>query len=182
MDKTQQNATFVNSLTGVNISSRCDFEDEIFTLTIVEEIDNHTIKVQEDVSLLRVGYRVYVWKLRQEYDANFQISYIDVVNKILRFRYPVATLSGTGNKIKIRQWIVEMAGFSAINPIFLPSTIELSTAERLESLTQLQEDRYGFFKFRHEKTGKIYQGWINTITFAVGKNETQNWELQAKNI
>ena len=64
----------------------------------------------------------------------------------------------------------------------MPSTIELSTAERLESLTQLQEDRYGFFKFRHEKTGKIYQGWINTITFAVGKNETQNWELQAKNI
>ena len=182
LDKTQQNATFVNSLTGVNISSRCDFEDEIFTLTIVEQIDSRTIKVQEDVSLLRVGYRVYVWKLQQIYDANIQIAYIDIVNKIIRFNYPVSTLPGTGSKIKIKQWIVEAEGFSAINPIFLPSTIELSTAERLESLTQLQEDRYGFFKFRHEKTGKIYQGWINTITFAVGKNETQNWELQAKNI
>ena len=182
LDKTQENATFVNSLTRVNVSSRCDFEDEIFTLTIVEQIDSRTIKVQEDVSLLRVGYRVDVWKLQPVYDANYQVAYIDIANKILRFRYPVSTLPGTGSEIKIKQWIVENAGFSAIDPIFLPSTIELSTAERLESLTQLQEDRYGFFKFRHEKTGKTYQGWINTITFAVGKNETQNWELQAKNI
>ncbi len=180
--KTQEIATFVNSLTGVNISSRCDFENAVFTFTIVELIDSFTIKVQEDVSLLRVGYRLAVWRLQQVYNSNYKVTYIDIANKIVRFNYPVGKIDGTGNEIKIKEWIVEHFGFSAIDPIFLPSTIELSTAERLNSLTQLQDDRYGFFKFRHEKTGKTYQGWINTITFAVGKNETQNWELQAKNI
>lgn len=180
--KTQENATFVNSLTGVNISSRCDFEDAVFTFTIVEQIDNRTIKVQEDVSLLRVGYRLDFWQLQPVYDLNYQVAYIDIANKIVKFTHPLFAIGETVTEIKIKEWIVERSGFSAIDPIFLPSTIELSTAERLNSLTQLQDDRYGFFKFRHEKTGKTYQGWINTITFAVGKNETQNWELQAKNI
>jgi len=43
-------------------------------------------------------------------------------------------------------------------------------------------DRYGFYKFFNEKTGHSYSGWINTITFAIGKEQAQEWELQAKNI
>ena len=61
-------------------------------------------------------------------------------------------------------------------------TLKLKTNEILNSISDLMIDRYGFYKFFNEKTGHSYSGWINTITFAIGKEQAQEWELQAKNI
>ena len=104
---------------------------------------------------------------------------------ILTFNYDVKNVSG-GNyntdNFSIRQTVAENDNIAPIEPLFLPATLKLKTNEILNSISDLMIDRYGFYKFFNEKTGHSYSGWINTITFAIGKEQAQEWELQAKNI
>jgi hypothetical protein len=78
--------------------------------------------------------------------------------------------------------IIENADVTSVTPIFLPSIISFDTQEKLSSLATVQSNKYKYIEIEDEKTGKIYAGWINNATFAVSKNQTQQWELQAKTI
>lgn len=78
--------------------------------------------------------------------------------------------------------VVENDDVAPLTPLFLPSILSFETQENLESLSTVQSNKYKYIEVEHEKTGKIYSGWINNITFAVGKNKSQQWELQSRNI
>lgn len=62
---------------------------------------------------------------------------------------------------------------------FLPLTITFDTAERYSTLVGFQSDKYKYYEVLDERTGKIYTGWPNKITFGIAKDQSQNWELQA---
>ena len=104
---------------------------------------------------------------------------------ILTFNYNVKEVNG-GNyntdDFSIRQTVVENDDVATIEPLFLPAILKVKTDERLNSISELMLDKYGFYKFFNEKNGYSYSGWVNTITFAIGKEQSQSWELQAKNI
>lgn len=76
--------------------------------------------------------------------------------------------------------VAENADVTPITPMFLPSILSFETQESLESLTTVQSNKYKYIQIEDEKTGDVYSGWINNITFAVGKNKSQRWELQSK--
>lgn len=78
--------------------------------------------------------------------------------------------------------IVENSDVAPVTPMFLPALISFETQEQLNSLADVQTNKYKYIEVQDEKTGKIYTGWINNITFAVGKNKSQEWEIQARNI
>ena len=67
-------------------------------------------------------------------------------------------------------------------PIFLPTVISFDTQEQMSTLSAIQSNKYKYIEIEDEKSGKIYTGWINNITFAVGKNKSQQWELQSRTI
>ena len=66
------------------------------------------------------------------------------------------------------------------NEIFLPATIECDTVSIYNPT--FESNKYKYIQIEDEKTGKIYEGWINSITFAPTKNKTQKLILQAKTI
>ena len=66
--------------------------------------------------------------------------------------------------------------------MFLPAVIEVETEEDIRSLSHIQTNKYLPYTFFDEKRGISYEGWINNITFAIGKKQSQQWELQAKKL
>ena len=81
-------------------------------------------------------------------------------------------------------WVTENADIvtNGISPMFLPAVIEVETEEDIRSLSHIQTNKYLPYTFFDEKRGISYEGWINNITFAIGKKQSQQWELQAKKL
>lgn len=71
---------------------------------------------------------------------------------------------------------------TGVTPIFLPTTISADTQEKLVTVADFETEKYKYFRFIDEKSGNEYQGWINTITFAVAKTESKQIILQAKEL
>jgi hypothetical protein len=71
---------------------------------------------------------------------------------------------------------------SAIEPLFFPYTATFKTDEQFDTLELQEQDKYEYYEFVHKKTGKIYKGWINNITFAVGEEQEQEWDIQLKSL
>lgn len=76
--------------------------------------------------------------------------------------------------------VVENADVSSVTPMFLPCTIECDTVQYYNS--DFSSNKYKYIQVKDEKTGKIYEGWINSITFAPTRNKSQKLILQAKTI
>lgn len=72
---------------------------------------------------------------------------------------------------------------TSVTPVFLPSIISVDTPETIIDVNTFEdEDKYKYFEFIHQKSGKIYQGWINSATFAISKNKSKQIMFQAKKI
>ena len=81
--------------------------------------------------------------------------------------------------------VVENAdlNLTGITPLFLPTTISADTDEQILDISTFEdEDKYKYFEFIHQKSGKEYQGWINSATFAISKKKSKQIMFQAKNI
>ena len=76
--------------------------------------------------------------------------------------------------------VVENANIENIAPIFLPVTIECDTVTDFSST--FSDNKYKYLKIIDQKSGKSYQGWINSITFAPTKKKSTKLILQAKSI
>ena len=76
--------------------------------------------------------------------------------------------------------VVENANVESITPIFLPVTIECDTVTDFSST--FADNKYKYLKIIDQKSGKMYQGWINSITFAPTKKKSTKLILQAKSI
>lgn len=182
--KSGENITFVSSELGSDITSICDFEKTLLWFKFISFPTNYSVVATgSDFNKLRIGNKLRTFDDETIVDA--KITNIDYENMILTFNYDVKNVNG-GNyntdDFSIRQTVAENDNIAPIEPLFLPATLKLKTNEILNSISDLMIDRYGFYKFFNEKTGHSYSGWINTITFAIGKEQAQEWELQAKNI
>jgi len=69
---------------------------------------------------------------------------------------------------------------STTTALFLPALITFDTYNDYDRI--LDDNKYGFYSFTDKKTNRALQGFINKTTYAVGANQTQQWELQAKTI
>jgi len=81
--------------------------------------------------------------------------------------------------------VVENAdlNLTGITPLFLPTTISADTDEQILDISTFEDDdKYKYFEFIHQKSGKEYQGWINSATFAISKNKSKQIMFQAKKI
>jgi hypothetical protein len=78
--------------------------------------------------------------------------------------------------------VIENANVPDVTPMFLPSLIECDTVQLLDSVTAFKARKYKYLQVQDEKTGKIYEGWINIITFAPTKDKSQKLIMQAKSI
>lgn len=76
--------------------------------------------------------------------------------------------------------VSENSAVESSTPIFLPATIECETVSIYNP--SFEENKYKYIQIEDEKTGKIYEGWINSITFAPTRNKSQKLILQAKKI
>jgi len=76
--------------------------------------------------------------------------------------------------------VVENADVESIAPVFLPITIECDTVTNLTST--FSTNKYKYLTLVDKKSGKKYQGWINSITFAPTKQKSTKLILQAKSI
>lgn len=110
------------------------------------------------------------------------------------FEFVPSILNFQSSQIKDTQCISQLGYESAmvteqedvpladIVPLFFPYTAKFKTDEQFESLLLEETDKYNYYEFIHKKTGKVYRGWINDITFAVGEPQSQEWTVQLKNI
>jgi len=71
---------------------------------------------------------------------------------------------------------------TGITPVFLPTTISADTTETILTIPNFETKKYKYFSLVDEKKGKTYQGWTNSITFALAKNKGKQIMLQAKQI
>lgn len=72
---------------------------------------------------------------------------------------------------------------AGVTPLFLPTTISADTSETILDIETFEDnDKYKYFSLKDEKTNKTYQGWINSVTFALAKNKSKQIMLQAKSI
>lgn len=78
--------------------------------------------------------------------------------------------------------VTENAAVTDVTPMFLPALIECDTVQLLDSVTAFKARKYKYLQVQDEKTGKIYEGWINIITFAPTKDKSQKLIMQAKSI
>lgn len=78
--------------------------------------------------------------------------------------------------------VTENAAVTDVTPMFLPALIECDTVQILDSVTAFKARKYKYLQVQDEKTGKIYEGWINIITFAPTKDKSQKLIMQAKSI
>ena len=78
--------------------------------------------------------------------------------------------------------VAENANVPDVTPMFLPALIECDTVQLLDSVTAFKARKYKYLQVQDEKTGKIYEGWINIITFAPTKDKSQKLIMQAKSI
>ena len=76
--------------------------------------------------------------------------------------------------------VLENSQVESSTPLFLPATIECDAVSIYDPT--FESNKYKYIQIEDEKTGKIYEGWINSITFAPTKNKTQKLVLQAKTI
>jgi hypothetical protein len=77
------------------------------------------------------------------------------------------------------QNITENAHEAPTTPVFLPMTISLKSAIDFDSLMEIiGENSYTPFGFNDTNFGNV-QGWINNIAIKAGKEEEQEFELQA---
>ena len=182
--KSGENITFVSSELDSNIESICDFEKTILWFKFVSfPTDYSVIATGSDFYKLRIGNTLRTFDDETLSDA--KIINIDYENMILTFNYNVKEVNG-GNyntdDFSIKQTVVENDDVAIIEPLFLPAILNVKTDDILNSISELMLDKYGFYKFYNEKNGYSYSGWVNNITFAIGKEQSQSWKLQAKNI
>jgi hypothetical protein len=117
-----------------------------------------------------------------------QLNYVIDINKTTKTltfnQRPPTPISGANYLFLMNKVVTENINIDAreTDVMFLPATIEVQTDENLTTLDDIHTNRYGFYKFYDEKRGKSYEGWINNITFAIGKKQSQQWELQAKQL
>lgn len=81
--------------------------------------------------------------------------------------------------------VVENSDLSltGVTPLFLPTTISADTDEQILDISTFEDDdKYKYFEFIHQKSGKEYQGWINSATFAISKKKSKQIMFQAKKI
>lgn len=71
---------------------------------------------------------------------------------------------------------------SFVEPMFLPATISFDTTENAVDVENFNAEKYKFLSCKDEKTGKTYEGWINSATFAVAQNKSKSILLQAKTL
>ena len=64
--------------------------------------------------------------------------------------------------------------------VFKPITITFDTAIDYDTLTSIKEDKYKYFEIIEK--GVTYTGWIDVVAFNIGKNQKQQWKLQAHDI
>jgi hypothetical protein len=76
----------------------------------------------------------------------------------------------------------EDVSLQEIEQLFTPFTAKIKTDEQFSTLLLEEDAKYNYYEFIHKKSGKVYRGWINDITFAVGEPQSQEWTLQLKNI
>ena len=110
---------------------------------------------------------------------------VNKTTKTITFnRKPPAPVSGVNTFIIQRGWVMENVDIvtNGVSPMFLPAVIEVETEEDIRSLSHIQTNKYLPYTFFDEKRGISYEGWINNITFAIGKKQSQQWELQAKKL
>ena len=110
---------------------------------------------------------------------------VNKTTKTITFnRRPPTPESGSNNIVAQTGWVIENVNIvtNGISPMFLPAVIEVETEEDIRSLSHIQTNKYLPYTFFDEKRGISYEGWINNITFAIGKKQSQQWELQAKKL
>lgn len=71
---------------------------------------------------------------------------------------------------------------TSVEPMFLPATIAFDTSDNAIDVEAFSAVKYKFVACKDEKTGKIYEGWINSATFAVAQNKSKSILLQAKTL
>ena len=69
-----------------------------------------------------------------------------------------------------------------ISPIFLPAVITADTDTALVDIDSFENKKYKYLSLRDKKSGKTYEGFINSVTFAISKNREKSITLQAKTI
>lgn len=114
---------------------------------------------------------------------------ISVVGKTTKeLKYGTATILNSAITSKCdyeAASVVENADLSLtdVTPLFLPATISADTSEQILDINTFEDDdKYKYFSLKDEKTNKTYQGWINSVTFALAKNKSKQIMLQAKSI
>ena len=175
------------------------------------EIDPNTLQTEMSISLLaNFVYREEIYKdhtiisgfkgdaatiynipltpqrILNRWKEYLAISFVGSSDKTLKFGTTKILNSAIVSKCDYEASNVsENTDFSltSVPPVFLPSIISVDTPETIIDVNTFEdEDKYKYFEFTHQKTGKIYQGWINSATFAPTKNKTQKLVLQAKTI
>ena len=171
------------------------------TFTITEQVNTLTIGATENI-LQNATYELY----REQTIINGQFDWATMYNlpmspkRILNKHLPYISVSTWRNindieftsaerdanvttKMDYEETaITEDDDVIPTTPVFLPVTIDVKTAISFDSLMDIVgENSYTPFKIVDRDLGTI-QGWTNKIAFKVGKEEEQQFELQAKTI
>lgn len=71
---------------------------------------------------------------------------------------------------------------TSTEPMFLPITISADTISNITNIENFNNDKYKYLILTDKKNDIEYQGWINSITFAISKISSKQLVLQAKQI
>ena len=123
-------------------------------------------------------------RILERWKEYLAISLVGSTDKRLKFGTTTILNSGIISRCDYETAdVVENADLilTGVTPTFLPTTISADTQEN-PTISDFLTKKYKYIKLIDEKTGNEYQGWTNSLTFAVIKNKSRQIMLQAKQI
>lgn len=122
-------------------------------------------------------------RILQRWQNYLAISLVGKDTKALKFGTTTILNSAITSKCDYEAAeVVENSDLSltGIAPTFLPALINFDTYNDYDRI--LADNPYGYYSLVDKKTGRTFKGYVNKTSYSVGANQTQQWELQAKEL